>query len=104
LVLRRLLLRQPLLEVSRIGSGQRRLTLLDVEILRAVERSSLVEGSLPELPEDLRASPSVLALKMRALMDGGLIGVRQGDASRHEIFLTAAGWSRLNAALSDQLW
>ena len=75
-----------------------------VEILRAVERSSLVEGSLPELPEDLRASPSVLALKMRALMDGGLIGVRQGDASRHEIFLTAAGWSRLNAALSDQLW
>jgi hypothetical protein len=104
LILRRLLLWSPRPDVARGRSRERRLTLLDVEILRAVERSSLREGSLPEIPEDLRVSPSVLTLKMRALMDGGLIGVRQTESSRQEIFLTAAGWSRLNAALSDQLW
>jgi hypothetical protein len=105
LILRKLLARTPLWnEAVRSGSSERRLTLLDVEILRAVERSPLFEGSLPELPEDLRASPSVLALKMRALMDSGLVGVRPTDASRQELFVTAAGWSRLNAALGEQLW
>jgi len=49
------------------------LNFVDVEILRSVERHPVPDGSLPQLPDDLKLPPGGLVGRVKALIDRGLL-------------------------------
>ena len=76
------------------------LSLIEIEILRSVDRNPIRYGELPELPPDLGASPEKVAMRIRDLLDSGLLCMRTNDQKTTECFVTASGWSSINRALN----
>lgn len=77
------------------------LSLLDLEILRSVERKAPLHNALPELPVDLGVTEQKVALRIRDLLNKGLLGLRPNNHDKSELFVTASGWSWINRTLKN---
>ncbi len=77
------------------------LSLFDLEILRSVERTAPLHDVLPDLPGDLGAAPQKVALRIRDLLNKGLLGLRVNGDNKSELFVTASGWSGINRTLKN---
>ena len=75
------------------------LNFVDVEILRSVERHPVPDGSLPQLPDDLKLPPGGLVGRVKALIDRGLLATRVNDKMQNEMYVTREGWNALNRSL-----
>ena len=79
--------------------GEQGLNFVDVEILRSVERHPVPDGSLPQLPDDLKLPPGGLVGRVKALIDRGLLATRVNDKMQNEMYVTREGWNALNRSL-----
>jgi hypothetical protein len=80
-------------------SAEQGLNFVDVEILRSVERHPIPDGSLPQLPDDLKLPPGGLVGRVKALIDRGLLATRVNDKMQNEMYVTREGWNALNRSL-----
>ena len=101
-ILLRKLLAPVRLRIASAGSSpasEQGLNFVDVEILRSVERHPVPEGSLPQLPDDLKLPPGGLVGRVKALIDRGLLATRVNDKMQNEMYVTREGWNALNRSL-----
>jgi len=80
-------------------TSEQGLNFVDVEILRSVERHPVPDGSLPQLPDDLKLPPGGLVGRVKALIDRGLLATRVNDKMQNEMYVTREGWNALNRSL-----
>jgi hypothetical protein len=80
-------------------ASEQGLNFVDVEILRSVERHPVPDGSLPQLPDDLKLPPGGLVGRVKALIDRGLLATRVNDKMQNEMYVTREGWNALNRSL-----
>lgn len=82
------------------GRSSEFLSLLELEILRSIERKAPLNDELPELPPDLTVTSQKVAMRIRDLLNRGLLGMRNNDQYSSVLFVTATGWSATNKTLN----
>ena len=75
------------------------ISLIEVEIMRSVERQPLLYNTLPQLSPDLQVPAGKVAERVRGLLEKGLLGMRTNEHKQSELFVTGVGWSAINKAL-----
>jgi len=75
------------------------LSLVEVEIMRAIEHQETKSSELPVLPQDIRLPPALLSERMAILRGRGYINVRDASDGGETWTVTREGWDILNETL-----
>ena len=75
------------------------LSLVEVEIMRAIEHQETKSSELPVLPQDIRLPPALLSERMAILRGQGYINVRDASDGGETWTVTREGWDILNETL-----
>lgn len=75
------------------------LALVEVEILRAIERQEVAAADVPSLPHDIRLSPALLTARLDFLHGRGFVEIRVGSGNTDIWAVTKSGWQALNETL-----